>query len=94
MGNAVDVEMRDELFDGTDFREGHIPEWVDKLVSVIAVLETLSQKSESRKCTLWMIVPLVEAAKRDLLSKADSKDLELIHELALNLAFRLTARLR
>jgi hypothetical protein len=41
-----------------------------------------------------MIVPLVEAAKCDLLSKADLEDLAWIRELAVNLALKLTARVR
>jgi hypothetical protein len=93
-GNAVGLAMGNDIFQGTDFSNGQVPEWIDKLLSVISVLEKLSDRLESRQCQLWMIVPLVESAKRDLLAMADLMDVEWIQELAVNLTLKLMARFR
>jgi hypothetical protein len=90
--NEVGMALR-QLAD-PDFRQGKIPEWIDKLHSVVSVLETLSLKFESRNCALWMVVPLVESAKCELLRKSDEENVEWIRELALSLTRRLIARFR
>jgi hypothetical protein len=92
--NDVGKALKGEALRGTEFRHGRIPEWIDKVHSVIAILETLSKKFESRQCGLWMVVPLIERAKSDLLERADAEEVEWIRDLAYSLALRLTARFR
>jgi hypothetical protein len=91
-GNEISIALRQ--LPESEFCDGSVPKWIDKLHSVLSVLEGLSLKFESRHCSLWMIVPLVEAAKSDLLRKADEEELEWIQELSLSLARKLTARFR
>jgi hypothetical protein len=91
--NEIGHDLRTNL-SNTGFDVGQIPEWIYQLYSVIKVLESLSDRFECRDCALWMIVPLVEQAKCELLSKSEGEGAEWIQELSRNLTVKLVARFR
>jgi hypothetical protein len=84
-----------ELLRETEFCEG-IPAWVQPLQQSLHILEELSLQFESRKASLWMVVPLLEVGKIKLLANRVKgiSQFDWIRDLVIDLARRLIARFR